>query len=52
MRTVFDAAAAKYTVIITPSAMDKAPLGIEEFGIAVFNFFWTVRSQFLNLIIL
>ncbi|KAF2234183.1 amidase signature enzyme [Viridothelium virens] len=33
--------AAKYSVLITPSAADEAPLGLGDMGDADFNFVWT-----------
>ncbi|KAL9077980.1 MAG: hypothetical protein Q9157_003104 [Trypethelium eluteriae] len=41
MRPVFEQIAAKYSVLITPSAADEAPLGLGDMGDADFNFVWT-----------
>lgn len=42
MRSIFDEIAASYSAILTPSAPNEAPLGLEDMGSAVFNFIWTV----------
>lgn len=42
LRPVFDNIAANYSVLITPSATDEAPLGLADMGSGVLNFFWTV----------
>jgi Asp-tRNA(Asn)/Glu-tRNA(Gln) amidotransferase A subunit family amidase len=42
MRPVFDKLAAQYSAIITPSAPDEAPLGLNDMGDAGLNFLWTV----------
>ncbi|KAH6853276.1 amidase signature domain-containing protein [Chaetomium sp. MPI-CAGE-AT-0009] len=42
MRAIADNLAAKYSAIITPSAVDEAPLGLDDMGSAVFNTLWTV----------
>jgi len=42
LRTLFDAIAAKYSVIIAPSAVDEAPVGLGDMGSPVFNSMWTV----------
>jgi len=42
LRTLFDAIAAKYSVIIAPSAGDEAPVGLGDMGSPVFNTMWTV----------
>ena len=42
LRTLFDAIAAKYSVIIVPSAVDEAPMGLGDMGSPVFNTMWTV----------
>lgn len=44
MRPIFDDIAANYSAIITPSAVDEAPLGLNDMGSAAFNWFWTVSS--------
>ncbi|KAK5701677.1 hypothetical protein LTR97_004495 [Elasticomyces elasticus] len=41
MRTIFDKFAEGYSAIITPSAPDIAPLGIDDMGPSTFNFLWT-----------
>jgi Asp-tRNA(Asn)/Glu-tRNA(Gln) amidotransferase A subunit family amidase len=41
MRAIADNLAAKYSAIITPSAVDEAPLGLEDMGSPVFNTLWT-----------
>ena len=51
MRPIFDKIAANYSAIITPSAVDEAPLGLSYMGSAAFNWFWTVR-YFINDILL
>ncbi|KAI4939177.1 uncharacterized protein J4E92_000460 [Alternaria infectoria] len=45
LRTLFDALAAKYSVIITPSAVDEAPVGLGDMGSPVFNTMWTTNRQ-------
>jgi len=47
MRPIFDKIAANYSVIIAPSAVDEAPLGLNDMGSAAFNFFWTVSTSLL-----
>ncbi|KAI4619010.1 hypothetical protein J4E83_005962 [Alternaria metachromatica] len=42
LRAVFDAIAAQYSVIIAPSAVDEAPVGLGDMGSPVFNTLWTV----------
>ena len=44
MRSIFDEIAARYTAIISPSAVDEAPLGIDDMGSVAFNWFWTVSD--------
>ncbi|KAG6988903.1 hypothetical protein G7Y79_00068g096020 [Physcia stellaris] len=41
LRPIFDRIAANYSAIITPSAVDEAPLGLTGMGSAAFNWFWT-----------
>ncbi|KAH0548150.1 hypothetical protein GP486_008122 [Trichoglossum hirsutum] len=41
MRPIFDKIAANYSAVITPSVIDEAPLGLNDFGSAAFNWFWT-----------
>jgi Asp-tRNA(Asn)/Glu-tRNA(Gln) amidotransferase A subunit family amidase len=50
MRLIFDKIASKYSAIITPSALDEAPLGLNFMGDPTFNFLWTVRSALLLII--
>jgi Asp-tRNA(Asn)/Glu-tRNA(Gln) amidotransferase A subunit family amidase len=47
MRPIFDKIAANYSAIITPSVVDEAPLGLNHFGSAAFNWFWTVSALLL-----
>jgi Asp-tRNA(Asn)/Glu-tRNA(Gln) amidotransferase A subunit family amidase len=42
MRRIVDDIAKQYSVIITPSAIDEAPLGLGDMGSATFNTLWTV----------
>ena len=42
LRTVFNTIAAKYSIIIAPSAVDEAPVGFGDMGSPVFNTLWTV----------
>lgn len=46
LRSVIDKLAANYSVIITPSAKDEAPLGLEDMGSPVFNTLWTASISF------
>ncbi|CAI6337964.1 unnamed protein product [Periconia digitata] len=41
MRTTLNAFLGEYTVVITPSAVDEAPVGLHDMGSAVFNTLWT-----------
>jgi len=41
LRRAFDDLAGSYSAIITPSAVDIAPLGLGDMGSSVFNFLWT-----------
>ncbi|KAI1132003.1 amidase signature enzyme [Nemania abortiva] len=41
MRRIVDNIAEKYSVILTPSAIDEAPLGLGDMGSATFNTLWT-----------
>lgn len=57
MRAIVDKIAANYSAIITPSALDEAPLGLEDMGSPVFNSLWTasaspfsIRSFLANLV--
>lgn len=47
LRPIFDSIAANYSAIITPSAVDEAPLGLTDMGSAAFNWFWTVSVMLL-----
>lgn len=42
LRPVVDELLAAYSAIITPSATDEAPLGLNDMGSPVFNTIWTV----------
>ncbi|KAK1470250.1 amidase [Colletotrichum tamarilloi] len=42
MRRIINALARGYTVILTPSAEDEAPVGLGDMGRATFNTMWTV----------
>jgi Asp-tRNA(Asn)/Glu-tRNA(Gln) amidotransferase A subunit family amidase len=42
MRAMADQLAARYSVIITPSAVDEAPLGLDDMGSPAFNSLWMV----------
>lgn len=42
IRSKVDDIAAKYTAILTPSAVDEAPLGLDDMGSPIFNTLWTV----------
>lgn len=42
MRSTFDKFAANFSAIITPSAVDVAPHGLDDMGDSSFNFLWTV----------
>jgi Asp-tRNA(Asn)/Glu-tRNA(Gln) amidotransferase A subunit family amidase len=45
IRSYFGEIALKYDVIITPSAVDEAPLGLNYTGDWTFNFLWTVNAH-------
>lgn len=47
MWPIFDGNAADFSVIITPSAIDVAPLGLDDMGSAAFNWFWTVSTSLM-----
>lgn len=47
MRSAFDQFAAGYSAIITPSAQDIAPVGLDDMGDSSFNFLWTVSIRLL-----
>ncbi|KAJ5627579.1 hypothetical protein N7528_005006 [Penicillium herquei] len=44
MRELVNNLAQNYSVILTPSAVDEAPLGLEDMGSATFNTLWTVGA--------
>jgi hypothetical protein len=44
LRPAFDKMAANYSALLTRSATDEAPLGIEDIRDPIFNFVWTVRN--------
>ena len=44
MRAIADSLATMYSVIVTPSAVDEAPLGLEDMGSAAFNTLWRVSD--------
>ncbi|KAI1118289.1 amidase signature enzyme [Nemania sp. NC0429] len=41
MRQIINSLAEKYSVILTPSAIDEAPLGLGDMGSPAFNTLWT-----------
>ncbi|OBT66903.1 hypothetical protein VE03_04220 [Pseudogymnoascus sp. 23342-1-I1] len=41
MRHIINNLAKNYSVILTPSAVDEAPLGLDDMGSATFNTMWT-----------
>ncbi|KAF2023462.1 amidase signature enzyme [Setomelanomma holmii] len=41
MRPVVDKLAGEYSAILTPSAVDEAPIGLDDMGSPAFNTFWT-----------
>ncbi|KAI4671958.1 uncharacterized protein J4E78_000456 [Alternaria triticimaculans] len=45
LRTLFDTIATKYSVIIAPSAVDEAPVGLNDMGSPVFNTMWTTNGH-------
>lgn len=45
MRSTMDDLLANYSAIITPSAVDEAPLGLDDMGSAVFNTMWTASCS-------
>ena len=49
MRPIFDKIASDYSAIITPSAIDEAPLGIDDMGDPAFNFLLTVSTLWIIL---
>ncbi|CAI7615000.1 unnamed protein product [Penicillium glandicola] len=46
MRDIVNNLAENYSVILTPSAVDEAPLGLDDMGIATFNTMWTASVFF------
>ncbi|KAK2597381.1 hypothetical protein QQS21_006005 [Conoideocrella luteorostrata] len=42
LRSEWDQIAAKYDIILTPSALDEAPEGLESTGTAIFCSMWTI----------
>ena len=44
MRSIVDDFAANYSVILTPSVPDEAPVGLGDMGSAVFNTLWTAST--------
>jgi Asp-tRNA(Asn)/Glu-tRNA(Gln) amidotransferase A subunit family amidase len=45
LRHMLDKIATGYSVLITPSATDEAPLGLGDMGSPIFNSVWTVRKS-------
>jgi Asp-tRNA(Asn)/Glu-tRNA(Gln) amidotransferase A subunit family amidase len=45
MRRSMNRLAENYSVILTPSAVDEAPLGLGDMGAATFNTMWTVSPS-------
>jgi len=45
MRRVINNLAETYSVILTPSAVDEAPLGLGDMGSATFNTMWTAGAS-------
>ncbi|OAL44293.1 amidase signature enzyme [Pyrenochaeta sp. DS3sAY3a] len=41
MRPIIDKLASEYSVILIPSAVDEAPIGLDDMGSPAFNTFWT-----------
>lgn len=46
MRCMVNELVAKYCVIVTPSAVDEAPCGLDDMGSAAFNTMWTASASF------
>lgn len=46
VRSIVDELFARYTVVIAPSAVDEAPLGLADMGSPIFNTIWTVSGIF------
>jgi Asp-tRNA(Asn)/Glu-tRNA(Gln) amidotransferase A subunit family amidase len=47
VRSIVDELFARYTIVIAPSAVDEAPLGLTDMGSPVFNTIWTVSGRVL-----
>jgi Asp-tRNA(Asn)/Glu-tRNA(Gln) amidotransferase A subunit family amidase len=45
LRPTVDELFAKYSAIVTPSAVDEAPIGLHDMGLPYFNTIWTVRNR-------
>ncbi|KAI8718372.1 Amidase domain-containing protein [Fusarium sp. LHS14.1] len=45
MRDMVNKVAEHYTVILTPSAVDEAPLGLDDMGSLIFNTLWTASAS-------
>jgi len=45
MRALVDDLATQYSIILAPSAIDEAPLGLDDMGSPLFNTFWTVSTH-------
>lgn len=45
LRPALDKIATTYSALITSSATDEAPLGLNDMGSPIFNFVWTVRKS-------
>jgi amidase len=45
LRSAFDRVASEYTVVLTPSAVDEATVGLEYTGSPAFNSMWTVSEN-------
>jgi hypothetical protein len=44
MRHTINSLAENYSVILTPSAVDEAPLGLDDMGSPAFNTIWTASA--------
>ena len=44
MRHIINTLAENYSVILTPSVVDEAPLGLDDMGSAAFNTLWTASA--------
>ena len=47
VRPIFHKLASRFSTIVTPSAVDEAPLGLDDMGNSAFNFLWTVGTTYL-----